>query len=110
MEYAEFNINPRKWRRAAVQLPAQYFIKGESSRYMDCTIVTVSRRGAGVLFPHSEPIKPKSSIFFEFMVPKSFEKITIRGELKNKNSRDDGLVGGIEFESLLPDEIFARLS
>jgi len=110
MTYAEFNLNPRKWRRAAVQLPAQYFIKGHSSRYMDCTILNLSRNGAGVLFPHSEPLKAKSSIFVEFVVPNTFEQLTVRGELKNKSSRNDGFVGGIEFDSLLPEEMFAKLT
>jgi hypothetical protein len=110
MTYAEFNINPRKWRRAAVQLPAQYFIKGQSSRFMDCTIVNLSRNGAGVLFPLSESLRAKSSIFFEFVVPNTFVQLTVRGELKNKNSRNDGFVGGIEFASLLPEEMFARLT
>lgn len=107
---AKFNFNPRKWRRASVKLPAQYFIKGQSSRYMDCTIITLSRSGAGVLFPVSEPLKTKSAVFFELIVPKTFEQLTVRGELKNKNTRNDGLVGGVEFVSLLPEEMFARLA
>jgi hypothetical protein len=110
MTYGEFNFNPRKWRRAAVQLPAQYFIRGQSSRYADCTIVKLSRNGAAVLFPPSEPLKAKSSIFFEFMVPNTFEQLTLKGELKNKNSGNDGCVGGIEFACLLPEEMFARLT
>lgn len=110
MTYAEFNLNPRKWRRAAVQLPALYFIKGQSSRYMDCTILNLSRNGAGVLFPYSEPLKAKSSIFFELMVPNVFEQMSIRGELKNISKRNDGCVGGIEFASLLPEDMFARLT
>jgi len=107
---ARFNFNPRKWHRSAVNLPAQYFIKGESSRYMDCTIITLSRSGAGVLFPLSEPLKAKSSVFFELIVPKTLEQLTVRGELKNKNKRKDGLVGGVEFVSLLPEEMFAKLA
>jgi hypothetical protein len=105
-----FNFNPRKWHRASVHLPAQYFIKGESSRYMDCTIITLSRSGAGVLFPLSESLKARSSVFFELIVPKTFEQLTVRGELKNKNTRNDGLVGGVEFVSLLPEEMFAKLA
>jgi hypothetical protein len=107
---AQFGFNPRKWSRASVQLPAKYFIKGESVRYMDCTIINLSRRGAGVLFPLDEPLKPRSLIFFEFLVPKTFEQTTVKGEVKNKNKRDDGLLGGIEFVSLLPEEMFAKLA
>ncbi len=105
-----YNFNPRKWHRAAVQLPAQYFIKGLSSRYMDCTIINLSRNGAGVLFPLSEPLKERASIFFELIVPKTFEQLSVRGELKNKNSRKEGLVGGIEFAALLPEDMFGKLA
>jgi hypothetical protein len=107
---AQFAFNPRKWKRAAVQLPAKYFIKGESVRYMDCTIINLSRRGAGVLFPLNEHLKPKSLIFFELLVPKTFEQMSVRGQVKNKNKINDGLVGGIEFASLLPEEMFAKLA
>ena len=106
----KLNFNPRKWHRAAVQLPAQYFIKGQSSRYMDCTILNLSRSGAGVLFPLSEQLKSRASVFFELIVPNTFEQVTVRGELKNKNARNDGLVGGVEFVSLLPEEMFAKLA
>jgi len=110
MQEPSYNFNPRKWHRAAVQLPAQYFIKGLSSQYTNCTIVNISRKGAGVLFPFSEPLKERSSIFFEFIIPKTFEQMTVRGELKNKNRREEGLLGGIEFAALLPEEMFAKLA
>lgn len=110
MQYAKFSVNPRRWRRAAVQLPAQYFIKGQSSRYMDCTIMTISRSGAGILFPGKELLKPKSSIFFEFVVPNTFEQLTIKGELRNKNRHRDGCIGGVAFTSLLPENTFSRLA
>ncbi len=110
MQYGQFNFSQRKWRRAAVQLPAQYFIKGQSTRYGDCTILNLSRRGAGVLFPLHEPLKAKAPIFFEFQLPNTFAQMTVKGQLKNKNKRNDGFVGGIEFETLLPEEMFARLS
>ena len=107
---ASYNFNPRKWHRAAVQLPAQYFIKGLSSRYMDCTIINISRKGAGVLFPLSEPLKERVAIFFELIVPKTCEQLSLKGELKNKNRRKEGFFGGIEFATLLPEEMFAKLS
>ena len=108
--FHEFTVNQRKWSRAAVQLPAQYFIKGLSFKYRDCTIINISRKGAGVLFPFTEQLKEKTAIFFDFIVPKTSERLSVKGELKNKNSRHEGLVGGIEFVSLLPEEIFGNLA
>ena len=110
MQDVNYTVNPRKWHRATVQLPAQYFIKGLSSRYTECTIINISRKGAGVLFPLSEPLQDKSSIFFELIIPKTFEQLSVKGVLKNKNRRNEGLVGGIEFTSLLPEEMFAKLA
>ena len=110
MTYAEFNSNLRKWCRAAVQLPAQYFIKGQSLRYMDCTILNISRNGAGVLFPLGEPLNAKSPILFELRVPNTAAQMNIKGVLKNKNSTNDGCVGGIEFAFLLPEDMFVRLT
>jgi hypothetical protein len=110
MTYAEFNSNLRRWCRAAVRLPAQYFIKGQSIRYMDCTILNISRNGAGVLFPDNEPLDAKSPIFIELKVPNTSEQMNIRGVVKNKSKRNDGCVGGIEFAFLLPEDMIARLT
>ena len=110
MEDTSFTFNPRKWHRAPVQLPAQYFIKGFSSRYTDCTIINISRKGAGVLFPFTEALKERAAIFFEFIVPKTFERMSVKGELKYKNHREEGQIGGVEFATLLPEEVFSKLT
>ena len=106
----QFSFNPRKWHRAAVQLPAQYFIKGQSARYLDCTIIKLSRSGATVLFTPNELLKVKAAIFFELLVPKTCEQLTVKGELKTKHKSEDGLTCGIQFESLLPEDMFAKLA
>ena len=93
-----------------MQLPAQYFIKGQSAKYLDCTIINLSRSGATVLFPPNELLKVKAAIFFELPIPKTCEQLTIKGELKSKHKSEDGLVYGIQFESLLPEDMFAKLA
>lgn len=106
----QFSFNPRKWHRAAVQLPAQYFIKGQSAKYQDCTIINLSRSGATVQLPTSEPLKVKAAIFFELLVPKTCEQLTVKGELKAKHKSEDGHTCGIQFEALLPEDMFAKLT
>jgi hypothetical protein len=106
----QFNFNPRKWHRSAVELPAQYFIKGQSARYLDCTIINLSRSGATVQFPPNELLKARASIFFELLVPKTCEQLTVKGELKTKHKSQDGHICGIQFEALLPEDMFAKLT
>jgi hypothetical protein len=46
----------------------------------------------------------------ELFVPKSLEQLSLKGEVKTRHKRGDSLVGGIHFISLLPEELFIKLS
>ena len=105
----EFKVNRRKWSRENVQIPVQYFIKGESTRYKEGTIINLSRSGAGVLFPLNEPITIGAQVFMELFLPKTLEQISLKGEVKTKHKRGESLVGGINFISLLPEDLFGKL-
>jgi hypothetical protein len=106
----EIKFNRRQWRRKTVQIPAQYFIKNQSKRYLDCTVINLSRNGAAVQFPTFELLKAKAAIFLDIMVPKTFQQLTLRGELKIKYRNQTGLIGGIKFESLLQEDMFSKLT
>ncbi len=109
MHTEDFSINRRSWHREDVDLPARYFIKKQSSRYMDCTIVNLSRSGAAVLFPEGEILDKGAPLFLEVTVPHSFEQVTLRGELQ-RNYREGGkLHGGVKFDVLVPKDIFPKL-
>jgi c-di-GMP-binding flagellar brake protein YcgR len=110
MVYDDFKINRRKWHRESVKIQAQYFLKGQSLRYQDCTIVNLSRSGAGVLFPANSSFAVKTPIYLEIIIPQTTEQFTIRGEVKNKHTRKEGLVGGIQFETLLPENMLSKLA
>ena len=105
-----FSINRRKWRREATQLPAKYFIKKQSTRYVECTIVNLSRSGAGVMFPAGERLVNGSLVFLDLVVPKSFEQLTLKGEIKRNHKQGDGMYGGVQFDAILPDMVLARLT
>jgi hypothetical protein len=105
----DFSINRRGCRRENANLPAQYFIKKQSARYMDCTIVNLSRSGAGVLFPAEETLDKGAAVFLDVVLPKSFEQVTLRGEIKRNYPQGGKLYGGIKFDLLLAEDMFAKL-
>lgn len=107
---ATITKNRRKWPRQPVLLPAQYFIKNQSPKYQDCTVINLSRNGAAVLFPTFEFLRAKGEVFLEVIVPKSFQQLTLRGELKTRLRNSTGLIGGIQFVSPLREELFSRLT
>ena len=103
-------VDRRKWPREAVQIPAQYFIKNQSTKYQDCTVINLSRNGATVRFPAYVFLKEKASVFLNFIVPKTFQQLTLRGEVKTKYRSQSALVGGIQFVSLLREDTFSKLT
>ncbi len=102
-------VNRRKWPRELVQLPAQYFIKNQSTKYQDCTVINLSRNGAAVRFPAYVYLKEKAIVFLNLIVPKSFQQLTLRGEVKTKYRSQSSLVGGIQFVALLQEDTFGKL-
>ena len=105
----EIYINRRSRDRAIVKLPAQYFIKNRSVRYENCIIINLSRSGAAVLFPSNAILPESALVFLEMLVPNTFDQVMLRGELKRVYAKDDILVGGIKFETVLPDKTFHKL-
>lgn len=105
----DFSVNRRSSPRETVEMPAQYFIKKQSARYMDCSIVNLSRSGAGVLFPEGETLDKGALIFLEVVVPRSFEQVTLRGEIKRNFHENGKLYGGIQFDALVSEDIFSKL-
>jgi c-di-GMP-binding flagellar brake protein YcgR len=105
----DLKVNRRKWGRESVQIPVQYFVKGESTRYKEGTIINLSRSGVGVLFPPNEPLTLGAQVFLELFVPKTLEQLSLKGEIKTRHKRGDSLIGGIHFISLLPEDLFIKL-
>ena len=102
-------VNRRFWPRELVRLPAQYFIKNQSNCYLNCTIVNLSRNGAGVLFPLIETLKIGAVVFLDVVVPKTLEQLTIRGRISRVYQDDNRLGAAIHFEKLLSEAVFANL-
>jgi hypothetical protein len=100
----------RKWPRASIRLPAQYFIKDSSSRFQDCTVISMSRSGASVLLPGYEFIKEKGFFYLDFFVPKTVQQLSIRGQVRMKCSQRGGIVAGIQFDKLLPEHTFNKIT
>jgi hypothetical protein len=104
-----YKVNKRKWHRQPVRLLAHYFVKYRGDRFNICTIVRLSRNGAGVVFPPDGPVHKNDPVFFEIVMPRTFQPINIKGQVKNTTSIGDDIVTGVKFDDLLPENMFARL-
>lgn len=102
--------NCRMYRRENVAIIAQYFLVGRSSKYLGCTIINLSRNGAGALFPLKEKLQIGDCILVDMVTPHTFEHISVLGEVKRCHKKGSAIFGGIQFEKPLSDDEFRVLS
>ena len=74
--------NTRRFKRYPTQREARFFLKDNSGEGKECTIITVSRKGMGILFHTDENLSVGTTIRFDVPVATSFEAISVRGMLK----------------------------
>jgi hypothetical protein len=101
--------NRRLYQREKVELIARYFIQDKSVKYMGCTVVNLSRNGAGALFPQKEKLEEGSVVLLDIITPVTFQQLRLKGEVKRAQKRGHVLYAGIVFSEILPDEIFKIL-
>ena len=106
----ETALDRRRWPRQPVRLPARYFIKDCSTRFQDCTIINISRGGATVLLPGYEYFQNKGYFYLDFIVPKTVQQLSLRGQIRMKQNQRAGLLAGIQFDKLLPEPLFNRIT
>lgn len=106
-----FFVNQNE-RRAHVRFQSntmvQYFIKKRSTRYMDCSLVDVSRNGIGVRVPPTEKIDTGMDVSLEITVPGSLERMTVSGRV-HRVQRDDTILAGIKFDVPLEQDVLDKL-
>jgi len=99
-------------RRANVRFQSntmvQYFIKKHSMRYMDCSLIDVSRNGIGIRIPASENISSGMDISLEITVPGSLDRMTFSGRV-HRVQRDETILAGIKFDVPLEQEVLDKL-
>ena len=94
--------------RFATNLKAKYFLK-ESSRNEICTIVDISRNGAGLEFHTSKEIEIGSNLLLEIFIPNKIELTVAEGIVRWGEQRKEGFLVGIEATSRLDEDKFAKV-
>lgn len=104
-----FKLNRRTLDRVKTELQAEYFIKKQSQRYESCTIIDISRSGAAICFPAHEQLHKGAIVFLDIIVPQTFTKLTLQGELKRIAIKGSDNIGGIKFREVLDGLTFNSL-
>ena len=102
-------FNRRFYQREKVELIARYFIEDQSVKYMGCTVVNLSRNGAGALFPRQEKLEAGAVVFFDIIAPVTFQQLRLKGEIKRTQKHGNVLYAGIQFIEALSEEAFSML-
>ncbi len=90
IDIGDFNINRRSKFRAKTKLNAQYFIKKQSSQYLDCQIVNLSRTGAAVSLPLTEKLEVRQSLCFLISIYRKhlcMSRLRLKSSALNKGRR-----------------------
>jgi hypothetical protein len=109
IEIGDFNINRRGKDRIKTTLNAQYFIKKQSTQYLDCKVVNLSRTGAAVSVPIDEKLECGTIMFIDIYIPKTLLHVSAQAEIKRVERHDKELISGIKFTELISQPMFEQL-
>jgi hypothetical protein len=102
-------LSRRGFQREKVELIAQYLIIDKSAKHMGCTVVNLSRNGAGALFPRKEKLSEGTFILLDIIAPNTFERMSVLGEIRRIQKRTNSIYAGIQFAEILADDTFKAL-
>jgi hypothetical protein len=102
-------FNRRLYQREKVELIARYFIQDKSVKYMGCTVVNLSRNGAGALFPQREKLEEGTVVLIDIIAPVTFQLMRLKGEIKRTQKHGNVMYAGIQFIEALSEEAFSIL-
>jgi hypothetical protein len=94
----------RRFKRFDTEDRARYFLKEGSGRWKACTIVNISRKGVGILFPTHEKITMGSTILLKIFHSSETESTSVIGMLRWMRKSKNNCIGGIESIKVLDDE------
>jgi len=94
----------RKFRRFDTQRKARYFLREGSGCWKECTIVNISRKGVGILFPMHEKITMGSTILLKMFYSSEKEPTSVIGMIRWMRKRKKDCIGGIESIKVLDDD------
>ena len=94
----------RRFERFDTQRKARYFLKEGSRCWKECTIINISRKGVGILFPTHEKITMGSTILLKVFYSAATESTSVIGMIQWMRKRKNDFIGGIESIKVLDDE------
>jgi hypothetical protein len=100
-------LNRRANDRYSTNIRAQYFIKNQSERYQECTIINISRSGLALEYPEDEEFKIGSIVFLEIFIPAGLTPVNVTGEIKRLEP--DKSICGVKFSEMLSNDIINKL-
>ena len=99
----------RLYPRRSIELIARYTIAGRAGKLRGCTVVDLSRSGAGALFPAKEKIDRGDVVFLEMISSVTFQSFSATGEVRRIARRGDAIFCGIQFQRLIDEPDFLCL-
>ena len=92
----------RKSKRFIINLSARFFIKEKTGGWKECTVINISRSGAGLEFYTADKIDI-GSVHLKIFTPKAIEPIDIEGIVRWVKQGKRDFIGGVE-ALLKPDK------
>ncbi len=110
IKIGDFNFNRRGKDRVKTMLNAQYFIKKQSSQYLECKVVNLSRTGAVFSVLPNEKVECGAIIFIDIYIPKTLQHVSVQAEIKRVERRDREIIGAVKFTELISLPMFEQLT
>jgi len=104
------NFNRRHKDRIKTTLNAQYFIKKQSSQYLECKVVDLSRTGAVVSVSINEKLQRGTIMFIDIYIPKTLLHVSVQAEIKRVERHEKEIIGGVKFTELISEPMFEQLT
>jgi len=109
-DFIHEKFNRRALARVPADLRAVYYIKKQSHRYQECTIINISRSGAAIKFPEQEQLRRGAVVFIDVILPRNFRKLMLQGEITTIRLKGHEHIGAVKFKELLDEETFSNLT
>lgn len=89
----------RKSKRFTINLKAQYSQEERKGKGKECTVINISRTGAGLELYTSEKIIVGTTLFFEMFAPEVIGPTKVEGIVRWVKQGKKDFIGGIEVTS-----------
>jgi hypothetical protein len=90
-------------------LKAKYFLKEGKTRWRECTINKVSRKGIGITFHTDKELRFGSTLHLKIFISQELEYFTVKGILKWLTQKENNFIGGIELTEILSETEWIQL-